>query len=213
MMASLVVILVARSSDGVMTRPPSPAAELDRLVASFDSEEKCRAYLEQLRWPHGVRCPRCGADRGISRIEARGQFDCDSCGYQFSVRAGTAFHASHLPLWKWFLAVYVMTEAPQPVSANQLRRLLGVPYKTAWYLCHRIRTAMRDEPVPDVASSTMVRSLIASHHHLSQKHLPSYLGEMAFRLNNRGNEHRFRDTLLRLLGTRSVPYAELVGSG
>jgi transposase-like protein len=61
---------------------------------------------------------------------------------------GTLFHDSKLPLWKWFLAVYVMGESKKGVSANQLKRMLGVSYKTAWYLCHRIRAAMHDESAP-----------------------------------------------------------------
>jgi transposase-like protein len=100
--------------------------------------------LEELRWPDGVKCPRCNSDK-ISRIAKRRQFDCDGCRYQFSVRVGTLFHDSKLPLWKWFLAVYVMGESKKGVSANQLKRMLGVSYKTAWYLCHRIRAALKDE--------------------------------------------------------------------
>src|SRR2546429_5881939 len=111
---------------------------LPQLVADFQSEEKCRAYLEALRWRDGVSCPRC-ASRKISRVLKRGQFDCDSCRYQFSVTAGTIFHDSHLPLWKWLLATYMMVGAKKGVSANQLKRTLVVSYKTAWYLCHRVR--------------------------------------------------------------------------
>ncbi|HEY8309350.1 MAG TPA: IS1595 family transposase [Gemmatimonadaceae bacterium] len=114
------------------------------LIERFGSEDKCHAYLEELRWPDGVKCPRCQSDK-ISRIVKRRQFDCDGCRYQFSVRVGTLFHDSKLPLWKWFLAVYVMGESKKGVSANQLKRMLGVSYKTAWYLCHRIRSAMHDE--------------------------------------------------------------------
>jgi len=124
---------------------PAEDMELTVLVSGFGSEDKCRLYLEQLRWPDGVRCPRCDAARGISRIRKRDQFECDACGYQFSVRVGTILHDSNLPLWKWFLAVYVMETSRQAVSANQLKRMLGVSYKTAWYLCRRIRAAMRNE--------------------------------------------------------------------
>jgi transposase-like protein len=120
---------------------------LPELIEQFGSEDKCHAYLEELRWPDGVKCPRCDSDK-ISRIKARRQFDCDACRYQFSVRVGTLFHDSKLPLWKWFLAVYVMGESKKGVSANQLKRMLGVSYKTAWYLCHRIRAAMHDESAP-----------------------------------------------------------------
>src|SRR4051812_2674616 len=117
---------------------------LPELIERFGSEDKSHAYLEGLPWPNGVRCPRCDSDK-ISRIVKRRQFDCDACRYQFSVRVGTLFHDSKLPLWKWFLAVYMMGESKKSVSANQLKRMLGVSYKTAWYLCHRIRAAMKEE--------------------------------------------------------------------
>jgi transposase-like protein len=122
----------------------TPAIDLPELIERFGSEDKCHAYLEELRWPDGVNCPRCDSDK-ISRIKDRRQFDCDGCRYQFSVRVGTLFHDSKLPLWKWFLAVYMMGESRKGISANQLKRMLGVSYKTAWYLCHRIRSAMTDD--------------------------------------------------------------------
>ena len=117
--------------------------DLLTLFDRFHSEERCAEYLEGLRWPEGVRCPRCDSDK-ISRILKRAQFDCDSCRYQFSVKAGTIFHDSHLPLRKWFAAVYLMCESRKGVSANQLKRTLKVAYKTAWYLCHRVRAALKD---------------------------------------------------------------------
>jgi len=113
------------------------------LVERFHDEEACRKYMEELRWPDGAKCPRCGSDK-LSRIKKRPQFDCDSCRYQFSVTAGTIFHDTHLPLWKWFLAVYLIVESKKGVSANQLKRTLGVSYKTAWYLSHRIRAALKE---------------------------------------------------------------------
>lgn len=122
------------------------------LIEKFRSEDKCRAYLERLRWPEGVCCPRCG-DTTISRIKDRGQFDCDGCRYQFSVTSGTIMHDTKLPLWKWFLAVYMMVEAKKGVSANQLKRTLGVSYRTAWYLCHRIRKALE---TPDALLSGVI---------------------------------------------------------
>jgi transposase-like protein len=113
------------------------------LIEQYRDENACRDRLEALKWPEGVKCPRCGSDK-ISRIKKRDQFDCDVCRYQFSVTAGTIFHDSHLPLWKWFLATYLMCESKKGISANQLKRSLGVSYKTAWYLCHRIRKAMEE---------------------------------------------------------------------
>src|SRR6266446_1268989 len=121
---------------------------LVELVQQFADDEKCRAYIEALRWPKGVTCPRCKGEKVYSILK-RDQFVCDSCSYQFSATAGTIFHDSHLPLWKWFLAAYLMTESKEGMSANQLKRTLAVSYKTAWYLCHRIRAAMPDvQPKP-----------------------------------------------------------------
>ena len=79
----------------------------------------------------------------VSRIKGRSQWDCPSCGYHFSVTAGTILHDSHLPLRTWFAAIYLMCESRKGVSANQLKRTLGIgSYQTAWHLCHRIREAM-----------------------------------------------------------------------
>jgi transposase-like protein len=118
---------------------------LVKLIERFGSEDRCRDYLETLRWPEGVRCPECGST-SISRIKTRNQYDCNACRNRFSVKSGTALHDSHLPLWKWFLATYMMIESRKGISANQLKRTLGITYKTAWFLCHRIRWAMGDQP-------------------------------------------------------------------
>lgn len=116
---------------------------LVQLVEQFRDESQCRRALEHMKWPQGIRCPRCGSEK-ISRIIKRDQFDCDSCRYQFSVTAGSIFHDSHLPLWKWFLAVYLMIESKKGMSALQMKRTLKVAYQTAWYLCHRIRKAIEE---------------------------------------------------------------------
>jgi transposase-like protein len=120
-----------------------PKMNLSVLNTAFDTDVECRQALEELRWPDGVKCLRCQSDK-ISRISTRNQYDCDSCRYRFSVTTGTVFHDSHLPLPKWFLAVLLMCEAKKGISANQMKRTIGVAHKTAWYLCHRIRKAMAD---------------------------------------------------------------------
>lgn len=117
--------------------------DLMQLMDAFDTEAECRAYMEELRWPNEIECPRCKG-KVISRIVKRDQFDCDSCRYQFSVMSGTVFHDSHLPLPKWFVATYLICESRKGMSANQIKRTLGISYKTAWYLCHRIRAAMKE---------------------------------------------------------------------
>ena len=136
-------------------KKPKPEVDLLAIMQRFGSDEQCRAYLEMLRWPDGVCCLRCKADK-ISRIQTRASFECASCGYQFSVKAGTIFHDSHLPLTKWFLAVYLMCEAKKGVSAMQLKRTLGVAYKTAWYLCHRIRAAVADADAAPLSETVEV---------------------------------------------------------
>src|SRR5208337_1559601 len=120
---------------------PMKDMNLIQLIEQFRDEDQCRKALERMKWPDGIKCPRCGSEK-ISRIYKRDQFDCDSCHYHFSVTAGSIFHDSHLPLWKWFLATYLMVESKKGMSANQMKRTLSVSYKTAWYLCHRIRKAM-----------------------------------------------------------------------
>ena len=115
------------------------------LVDDFNSDAKCRELLERLRWPVGVACLRCGS-LGVSEIGARNQYDCNDCRYQFSVTADTIMHDSHLPLRKWFMAIYLMCESKKGMSALQMKRTLNVAYKTAWYLCHRLREAMGNEP-------------------------------------------------------------------
>jgi transposase-like protein len=117
---------------------------LIQLFEKFNSEERCRELLELLRWPTGVCCLRCG-NLSVSKLEKRHQYECNGCRYQFSGTAGSVFHDSHLPLWKWFLATYLMCEGKKGISANQLKRTLGISYKTAWYLCHRIREAMKSD--------------------------------------------------------------------
>jgi transposase-like protein len=116
----------------------------------FSTQERCLELLKRLRWPNGPECPRCHAMK-VSFIEGHGRFWCSECSYQFSVTSNTIFHDSHLPLQKWFLAVLLLCESRKGMSANQLKRMLGVSYKTAWYLCHRIREAMKgaDRPMLD----------------------------------------------------------------
>ncbi|MFL5960433.1 MAG: IS1595 family transposase [Gaiellaceae bacterium] len=118
---------------------------LPDLIEQFGTDAKCRDYLEDLRWPDGPECPRCESKKA-SRIKARNQWECGECRYQYSVTSGTLFHDSHLPLWKWFLAIYLITESKKGISAKQMQRLLGTrSYKTAWYLCHRIRAAVETD--------------------------------------------------------------------
>jgi len=122
------------------------------VMKKFNTEKACIAHFERIRWPHGVRCVRCNGDR-ISTFDALGKtgkerhiYECMDCNYQFTVTVGTIFHDSHLPLTKWFLAIYLICSAKKGVSAKQLQRELEIgSYKTAWYMAHRIRLAMQED--------------------------------------------------------------------
>jgi transposase-like protein len=124
---------------------------LPELNRSFSTDAECREILTRLRWPEGVDCPRC-RNRNVWWVESRRQFTCSECSYQFSVTTGTIFNDSHLPLPIWFMAVLLLCEAKKGMSASQLKRTIwGLnkgSYKTAWYLCHRIRAAMKEAERP-----------------------------------------------------------------
>lgn len=113
------------------------------VINLFDTDEKCRELLVRLRWPNGVECPRCKMP-AVDLATAKQLFYCKECDYQFTVTSGTVFNDSHLALQKWFLATLLLCEAKKGMSAMQLKRTLGVSYKTAWYLNHRIRFAMTE---------------------------------------------------------------------
>lgn len=113
---------------------------LPRLISEYGDETTCRKYLEALRWPDGVTCPRDG--KNVTWLGTQEVWECNSCHYQFTVRVGTILQDSKLPLSKWLIAVFLIAESKKGMSANQLRRTLGTTYKTAWYLSHRIREAM-----------------------------------------------------------------------
>jgi transposase-like protein len=124
------------------------------VTKSLGTEDQCLDFLERMRWPNGIRCPLCGADK-ISRItrktvskNKRDRFYAclePTCNHRFSATAGTVFHRSHLPLTKWFMATAIVMDAKKGVSALQLQQHLGIgSYRTAWYMVHRIRKAMVD---------------------------------------------------------------------
>lgn len=128
-------------------------AALDNPI--FTDADKAREHLESLRWPHGPLCPHCGnADPArikalTGRAHRKGVYQCNECREQFTVTVGTVFERSKIPLNKWLLATHFMCASKKGMSAHQLHRMLGVTYKTAWFMCHRIREAMR----PDRQSS------------------------------------------------------------
>jgi transposase-like protein len=140
----------------------TPNINLTQLTEQFGTDDKCRKALEQLRWKDGANCPRC--DSAATPIANRFQYDCDSCHYQFSVTAGTIFHDSHLSLWKWFITTALLCESKKGMSACQIQRTVGMSYKTAWYLCHRIRAAMVETGKPPLSGKIeMDETFIGGH--------------------------------------------------
>ena len=107
----------------------------------FRTEDACRAYLRQVRWPEGFRCPRCGQDQAWPT--SRNLWQCRACGHDVSVTAGTVFHRTRLPLRVWFQAIWLVTNQKSGVSALGLQRTLGLSrYETAWAILHKLRRAM-----------------------------------------------------------------------
>lgn len=117
----------------------------------FNDEDAAREYLEGQRWPDGPVCPHCGSDEKIYSVKAdakkkirKGLYQCNACNNQFTVTVGTVFERSKVPLHKWLAATYLLCSSKKGISAKQIERSLGVTYKTAWFMCHRIREAMRE---------------------------------------------------------------------
>ncbi|HZE61585.1 MAG TPA: IS1595 family transposase [Burkholderiales bacterium] len=131
-----------------LTREPARHTE-DR----FHNEADARAYLEAVRWPKGLVCPHCGGADRQSRIEANpakkvraGLLACGHCRSQYTVTVGTVFEDSKIPLHKWVYANHLICSSKKSISSKQLERVLGVTYKTAWFMSHRLRASMDGTP-------------------------------------------------------------------
>lgn len=115
----------------------------------FTDDNKAREYLEKLRWPDGPVCPHCGSVEGTYALDGKahrpGLLKCMACREQFSVTVGTVFERSKIGLSKWMLAVHLLCSSKKGISSHQIHRTLGVTYKTAWFMTHRIRHAMTTE--------------------------------------------------------------------
>lgn len=114
----------------------------------FRDDQKAREYLESLRWPDGPVCPHCGSVKAPYALQGKahrpGVRKCADCREQFTVTVGTVFERSKIPLSKWLMATHLLCSSKKGMSSHQLHRTLGVTYKTAWFMTHRIREAMKD---------------------------------------------------------------------
>jgi transposase-like protein len=130
----------------------------DILNPAFANEDKARRYLEAQRWPNGPVCPFCRKSDAISALKpnsktGKGWYECRLCratgdDSKFTVRVGTIYERSHIPLHKWLLATHLLTSSKKGISSHQLHRMLGVTYKTAWFMAHRIREGMKPTTPP-----------------------------------------------------------------
>ena len=112
----------------------------------FHNEAAAIEHLENIVWPEGPVCPHCGGLDRITKVNGGrpGLKRCGDCKKQFTVKVGTVFESSHVPLHKWFQAAHLLASSKKGISAHQMHRTLKVTYKTAWFMCHRLREAMRD---------------------------------------------------------------------
>src|SRR5215203_2382456 len=130
----------------------------------FTDEDRAREYLEAKRWPDGPVCPHCGVIGQSTRLRPmsdtstharKGTLQCNACRSQFSVTVGTIFADSHVPLNKWLVAIHLLCASKKGMSAHQLHRMISVTYKTAWFMAHRIRYAMTQEPLSSKLAGTV----------------------------------------------------------
>lgn len=128
---------------------------LAAMAPLFADEDMAREFIESKRWPNGPVCPHCDCDEaykltakpGSKRPVRPGVYKCKACRKQFTVRVGTIFESSKIPLRKWLIAIHLMTASKKGVSSHQIAREVGITVKSAWFMTHRIREAMKQEPL------------------------------------------------------------------
>lgn len=137
---------------------------LAELAQQFSTEDKAREFLEKTLWPNGPICPHCGIvgeaykltpKPGNKTHVRRGVWKCKECRKQFTVRVGTIFEDSHIPLHKWLLAIHLLCASKKGMSSHQIHRQLGITYKAAWFMTHRIREAMKQGPFQELLGGTV----------------------------------------------------------
>ena len=133
-----------------MAKQPRPVHQMTvaQFEKAFPDEDACRSYLVARRWPNGVKCPRCGNAK-VYALASGFHWQCEACaadGYRFSHIAGTIFENTNKPLRDWYRVTHMMLTSKKGMSALQIMRTMGFgSYKTAWYMCHRIRTALVEQ--------------------------------------------------------------------
>jgi transposase-like protein len=194
-------------------------ATVDLTNPIFSDADAARKHFEGIRWPDGAYCPYCGQSETVKPLGGKsmgpGWYHCKDCRRKFTAQVGTIYERSHIPMTKWLLATHLMCASKKGISAHQLHRMLGLPYKTAWFMAHRIREGMREiSPAPGSmggegktveADETYIGGKAANMHRKQRKALPvggAYGKEMVFSLVERKGR-------VRSLHTPSVSAATL----
>ncbi len=138
------------------------ALDLSKLAKYFSDEDAARALLEEMRWgKDGAVCPHCGGAEPYKLTPKEGSktrkglYKCRACRKQFTVTVGTVFEDSHIPLSKWMLAIHLLASSKKGMSAHQFHRMLGISYKGAWFMAHRLRHAMAQGPLAELMKGTV----------------------------------------------------------
>jgi transposase-like protein len=135
------------------------------LAKNFSTEEDAIAFLEAKLWPDGPVCPHCGLVKEAFRMQSKaesknkmrpGLWKCSGCRKTFRVTVGTIFEDSHIPLHKWMMAIHLMSASKKGMSAHQMHRMLGLGYRAAWFMCHRIRHAMDETPTTKLSGTVEI---------------------------------------------------------
>ena len=134
------------------------ATTVDLTDPIFTNLDTAREHFEAIRWPDGVYCPFCGSYDRVAALGGKsmgpGWYHCKDCRKKFTAAVGTIYERSHIPMTKWLLATHLMCASKKGMSAHQLHRMIGLPYKTAWFMAHRIREGMRDlKPVSGIGGA------------------------------------------------------------
>ena len=135
---------------------------LVELAKNFSTEEAAIEFLESKLWPDGPVCPHCGLIKDAFKMHSKadtknkmrpGLWKCSACRKTFRVTVGTIFEDSHIPLHKWMMAIHLMCASKKGMSAHQMHRMLGLGYRAAWFMCHRIRHAMEEKPTSKMSGT------------------------------------------------------------